>query len=102
MFVDDIDDYLNRNCEVYDIDSFNAEFTGTSDLFIVNFNVRSYNANVDEFIGYINNLCRIPDIIVLTETWFSNSYTDCLDGFNCHHCVRTASRGGGGLNICQA
>ena len=93
--LNDISDISRIDCDIYGIDSFNARFNGVKDLFMVNFNVRSFNANIDEFLGYLNLLYRVPDIIVLTETWFTPSYSEEIDGYISSHCVRPEKVGGG-------
>lgn len=85
----------DTNCDTYNSVSFKDKFLNSKDLFIVNFNIRSFNANIDELIGYLNSLGRVPDIIILTETWFSPTFTDDLDGFNSYHSYRQTGRGGG-------
>jgi len=86
---------MDDDWEIYSVESFRDNFNDCNELFIVNFNVRSFNANVDEFIAFVNNLGKIPDIIVLTETWFSDIYSEPLDGYVCFHSFRSNKRGGG-------
>ena len=51
---DDIDDNITeiQSCNKYSINSFNCEFQNKNDLFIINFNIRSFNSNISEFSTY--------------------------------------------------
>lgn len=91
-----IDEYVgDSNCNIFNIDTFNSEYSDLNDLLIMSFNVRSFHANGDEFVSFLNNLVKIPDIIVLTETWFSDTYCDGFDDYCAFHVCRTNRRGGG-------
>ena len=82
-------------CQAYSLETFNASFIVKNDLFIINFNIRSFNANIDEFNVFLDELKIKPDIIILTETWFSDCFTGSIDGFTGFHCMRRGKRGGG-------
>jgi len=59
-------------------------------------NIRSFSRNCDELSVVIDQLGARPDIIVLTETWFSpGNCVDELPGYNAKHVYRTERRGGG-------
>jgi len=64
-------------------------------FFLCHFNIRSFNANSDEMFLFLSRLSLLPDVIVLTETWFSPGYVYDIDGYSGHHVFRTDRRGGG-------
>ena len=68
-------------CQAYSLKAFNASFNLKINLFIINFNIRSSNANSDEFIVFIDKLIIKPDLIILTETWFSDGFSGSIDSF---------------------
>ena len=50
------------------IDSFNDIFNASKPgLFVINYNIISYNKNFDTFTPFLRSLNRIPDVIILTE-----------------------------------
>ena len=61
---------------------------------LINFNIRSYHANSDAFFCIFNEK-NLPDIFVLTETWFSNDNTLNLHGYSSYHTIRNTRRSGG-------
>jgi len=96
--VDDL--YDNENDahvhRYYSIDDYSA-ILSRSDLnfHILNLNIRSYNKNSDELQVLLEHLVVKPDVIILTETWFSNDYDENLNGYNAFHSFREERRGGG-------
>jgi len=64
-------------------------------FFIFNFNVRSFSKNSDEICGILGKLSNRPDVIVFTETWFTEGTVAELDGYNSFHTYRNELRGGG-------
>ena len=93
----DLEDFNNNNCIGYDINSFNLH-VNVEGLCILNFNIRSFRANIDSFLTYVQQLKIIPDIIVLTETWFSENQIDFIPGYKQYNCCRK-DRIGGGVSI---
>ena len=82
----------------YSADNYNALYeNGTPHLTLVNFNIRSFFANIDMFLGYMNNLTSTPEIIVLSESWLNkdNEPNCTIEGFIGHHTVRDYRRAGG-------
>ena len=68
-------DVLNINqdifsCNYYSVDSFKTltQQFHENGLSVICFNVRSFNQNADEFLGYLYNCEHVFDIIILTET----------------------------------
>ena len=60
----------------------------------MNYNIRSFSANSDTFFNIFgdNNL---PQIFVLSETWFNVNNTQELPGYKSHHVFRSDCRSGG-------
>ena len=88
-------------CNSYTIDNFpNIDENQTDSLSVVNFNIRSYFKNFEEFQIVLDTTKFKHDIIILTETWArSNTSQLCtIPGYNAYHCYRP-SRNGGGVSI---
>ena len=85
----------------YEIDKFQNELKATRHgMTILNFNIRSFNKNIDEFIAVISS-CNIKyDIIVLTETWLRphTQQLASIPGYVSYHCYRD-TRDGGGVSV---
>ena len=87
------------NCKYCSIDTFkdlkqNFEQKGLS---VICFNIRSFNKNGDEFLGYLSNCEHDFDIIILTETWAKDeTHILChIPGYESSHNYRADRRGGG-------
>ena len=70
------------------------ENSGNS-LFVVHQNIRSFNANGDEFLLFLSQINKCVDILIFTETWFSPLNVDNILGYRDFHCYRTERLGGG-------
>jgi exonuclease III len=83
--------------QYYSVERFNSCFKPDDTFCIMNFNVRSFNANGDSFLSMLDTLVEPPDIIVITETWFDDRKGNTCDiaGYNAHHTMREGGRGGG-------
>ena len=91
---------LNGSCLDYSLVQFNSRFSQLNrKLFIMNFNIRSFNSNIDEFSVFLSKLFRLPDFIILTETWNSDDRSADIPGFQSHHCNRPSDKRGGGVSI---
>ena len=87
-------------CSAFSPEQFNQQFSSSNrKLFIMNFNIRSFNANIGEFSLFLDELVRIPDIIILTETWNSDDLSAEIDKYRSYHCNRPNNRRGGGVSI---
>ena len=83
----------NRRTRLSTIDEYNDLLEQTkSGLSFLNFNIRSYNANSDELYSIFNSMKSYPDVLTLTETWFTADYTEDLVGYTFYHSVRTGRR----------
>mgnify|MGYP000542503182 CR=1 FL=1 len=85
----------------FSVDNYNSQFQDSNDFTILTFNIRSFNANGDLFIGFLSGLRHRPDIIVLTETWANESNCDqiAIDGYTCFQTVRVGDGRGGGVCV---
>ena len=90
-----------ENSLYYSVDSYNKTFQNSKNLKIFHLNIRSFRANFDLFNSTLATLCDFPDIVCLTETWFSSDSLDInfLDGFSSFHTVRPDNMRGGGVSI---
>jgi len=84
------------NCYFTEIESLNACFK--SNFVILHFNIRSFTANCDEMFIFLSSLAKPPEVIILTETWFSPGYAHDIDGYRGYHVCR-ADRTGGGVSV---
>ena len=87
-----------NSCKYYDVDSFLSPFINKgNNLNVLNFNIRSFFKNCDEFLALISRSSNDIDVIVLTETWFTkdNLYLCSIPGYRSFHCCRSIKIGGG-------
>ena len=90
----------DRQSLFYSVCNYNRTFT-SSKFAILNFNIRSFNANSDEFVGFVDSLIRLPDVMVLTETWANDSNVDQIQiaGYESFHTMRKGGGRGGGVSV---
>ena len=101
-----MDDYssfgiIDGSCVGFSPEQFNNKFSSSNNnrkLFVLNFNIRSFT-NYDELSVLLNELCRFPDVIILTETWNSDDKSAEIHGYKSFHCNRAANKRGGGVSI---
>ena len=62
---------------------------------IVNYNIRSFLANKETMFGIFDSLDSYPDILILTETWFTEVNIQNILGYKGFHTVRKNRRSGG-------
>ena len=86
-------------CHYYSSNDFNSNLSATNEnFFLLNFNIRSFNSNFDDFSAYLSTLKTMPDAIILTETWFIGQNSSEIAGYYGYHCNRDPNifeRGGG-------
>jgi len=85
------------NEQSYELEDFTALFQrlDTHNLSIFHVNIRSFHSNGDELVLLIDQLATRPDVLVLTETWFTDSYLGEIYGYEARHVYRRDRRGGG-------
>lgn len=87
-----------NSCSFYTVDEFLLkDYPFKNNFNIINFNIRSFFKNYDEFLGIISKCNIIIDVIVLTETWINedNSQLCHIDGYQSFHSFRSHRQGGG-------
>jgi len=94
LFQDDPEfpETLDRYFDLYDISNL---YSANKDIAILHFNIRSFAKNSDELFLALSVLNFRPEIIVLSETWFSECYIGDINGYNGYHSFRQNRRGGG-------
>ena len=60
-------------CSYVSILDFNSR-VDCNQFLVFQQNIRSFNKNYDEFSVFLNNLATDIDVIVFTETWFTDSF----------------------------
>ena len=91
---------IDGNCSNFTIGHFNNVFSrSNNDFLIMNFNIQCFDRKIDEFSAFLDKISIIPDIIVLTETWFAPSTCRELPGYNDYHCTRQNINDRGGVSI---
>ena len=95
---------IPNESKYYSIDSFNTMFRDNSpSLDFMVHNIRSYNRNSDSFIAMLTSLCKLPEVIVLTETWLTPNDEDknLLEGYTEFNTVRSGRSGGVSVLCCD-
>ena len=88
------------NCLNYTVNHFNTTFHRNCKKFmVINFNIQCFDAKIDEFTAFLHEIKLIPEIIILTETWFSPQTCRELPGYKGYHCTRPNINDRGGISI---
>ena len=96
--VDPDDNYFDfslstsNQCKYISLDAYTGILGNHVSIF--NFNIRSFRKNIDSFMGGFSDK-NYPDILNLTETWFTDSYSEGICGYDCFHTIRSDRRSGG-------
>ena len=100
-FDEDLDSFFDNSCLNLNIDSINGVKNKDEKLSVLNFNIGSLPKKFDGFLVLLGQLNFRFDIIVLTETWLTESNRDVfkLPGYNSVHVVRPGYVRGGGVSI---
>lgn len=101
------DDYyatlnVDRQSNYYDMDRVGQVLNeNNNNLTILNYNIRSFYRNFDEFQCVFGDIQSCFHVIVFTETWFSTTSPPYLiEGYTGHHAIRDG-RGGGVSVYCK-
>ena len=81
-FINDVyNDLSHRNVSPhYNIEHYNRSFAGKPpSLDIFSINIRSFNRNNEMCTALLQSLHKLPDILVLTETWLDTDDRDTSD-----------------------
>ena len=68
-------------------------------LLIMNFNMQCFDRKFDEFSAFLDEISVPPQIIILTETWFSPTTCMNITGYKGYHCTRPGLNERGGVSI---
>ena len=101
--IDPDENYFNKFCNSVENSSKYYSCAQYRDLFrnfhykisLINYNIRSFSANSSIFFSLLESLGSYPDIIILTETWFTNEYKFEIPKYDGYHVVRSEKRSGG-------
>ena len=100
--MNDLDSFgiISGSCEGFSPEQFNNKFGSFNNrkLFVLNFNIRSFN-NYEQLSVLLDELCRTPDVLIITETWNSDDKSAEIHGYKSFHCNRAANKRGGGVSI---
>ena len=91
----------NPTCPYITIREYNAHSIHQNQCTtFYNFNIRSFNSNSDSFFSSFENDNKMPEVFVLTETWFTedNGGAELL-GYKGYHTIRCNGRRSGGVSI---
>ena len=93
------------NCEYHDISSLNKVVKHKKDdLFIMHFNMRSLQKNIDKLTTLLANLSETPDIIAISETKITYGQPIVkvdITGYDFIHCDSIKKAGGVGCYVKQ-
>ena len=83
-------------CQYYTLNDYISLPNDVQNFCVLNYNIRSFNANSTTFESFIDFFNIKHDCIVLTETWNTESNIDfCkIEGYSSSHTYRQNSRGG--------
>ena len=65
----------------------------------MNFNIQDFDSKIDEFSVFLDRISIAPQIVILTETWFSPETCRKIPGYKGYHCTRAGLRDRGGVSI---
>ena len=89
----------------FTIDDFNLSCSNATnlnpnnpELFLINQNIRSFNANGDKFVAFLQSLEIEPNFVILTETWNKPEHLELYRIAN-YDGVHTCRGRGGGVSI---
>ena len=63
-------------------------------LTVVHLSVRSFEAKIDNFQALFNCYNLVPDVLILSEKWFTHDNPCDLNGYIAQHGTRPNGRGG--------
>ena len=72
MNIYDCNEFSNPDFSYVSIEEFNATSRKQGLFHIVHHNIRSFNKNFDELETFLGRINASIDVLVLSETWFSD------------------------------
>ena len=95
--IDLVDNTYVSNCAYYDTRHFDNCFKDSSGMFILHLNINSFNANGDQMLAYLSRLSKKPQVLVISETRFSEEFHSNIEGYVAYHTFRPGI--GGGISV---
>ena len=95
--------HLQIACREFDVSEFksycNEHRFDNSYLKIISYNIRRHFVHIEDFKSLLSTVNFAPEIIILVETWLTNSDQDSafIDGYSCKHIVRPGVSGGASM-----
>ena len=83
----------NSICRYMSINEYNASLNFNNYFSILSYNIRSFDKNFDSFSCGLSPQ-SMPDILCLSETWFSRNITSEIPGYSGYHVTRDGRSGG--------
>ena len=84
---------LNRS-SLISVHEYNELCTKNSSHFnIFSHNILSFGNNSDTMLCLFENSASFPDVLILTETWFKEYYTQDITKYKSNHTLRNSGRG---------
>ena len=79
------------------LNQFNHEFK------ILTANIRSFFKNIDSLVSLLKTFDKLPEVIVLTETWLKEDKLAlaCIEGYDAFHITRQSGLSGGVSIFCS-
>ena len=84
-------------CEYFTLQKYANYCSENFKFKLINFNIRSFHANINKFEAFLEVCDFKQDFIICTETWNNAETTNLavIHGYNGFHTCRSGSRGGG-------
>ena len=107
LHIDPDDNYYSliaqESCQYFTLDEFSVVPNNVDNCSILNYNIRSFNANGATFEAMLDSVETDYDCIIITETWNTAENLELcrLDGFSSSHTYRQNLRGGGVSVFCS-
>ena len=100
-YFDSVDPSLDISFKYYSSEEYNdlIRNLNSESISIITYNIRSFSANEDTLSSLLDSLVSYPEIIVLTETWFSKNNEFAINGYNGYHITRNDGRRSGGVSV---
>ena len=69
--MDEVDFESANSCDYISVPTFNSCYVDKNKLRIIHQNIRSFNKNYDEFSVFLKQFSLGWDVLIFSETWFS-------------------------------
>jgi len=84
----------NQYCDIGDLPGMSS-WIDNRNLCVFHLNIRSFNRNGDEMSLLLDQMNPRPDVLILSETWFTADTIGEIHGYAGQHIYRCDRRGGG-------